>query len=1731
MLPFFWFFYFLDTDPNYRKYAANIDRALGLWDNVAEWADYISFLGKLHKALKSHSFSTIPHSSLIATRLGQCIQPDLPSGVHQKALEVYNTAFSLLGENLDKEIDLWIPGLIPLMPYASINVKPILINLLNKHVLVLKSLRKIVIPLLYSLLPGIDDESSESFDAVLKLLDDIKLRVNDDSHFWQCYFMVIINSSDRRLGALVWANRRLPKFNSILSANSDPISDKTSAFQALSYEAQTAIIPEPGLFIRAFCKGLEDDQILVQRGFLELLVKNIELQSPALQFVTTQGDLNLLVTSACTTVLRRDMSLNRRLWNWLLGPDPTTSDISGTPNREEYFKKYVKPSVVNGLLEMISSSTKNVAERCKPYRISLSIMDRWEIGGNVISELLIPIIKSVKSCETTYEESQYAEILRSASAFFDGVETITIWSECLKLVQSATEENLSLLIFIMQSFNVEEEEMIVQQLPLILIAAIITKVPKSTESVKLQLVQLLLDLIPDRAFLPLHLHTDTDKLDEKFQDDEYVMGQISEYYGKMPDQSEEFPFSSSVVTQIIHSRLTDILIALIKEKDFAMTGKFSVFLSQFLQKIHHKEGKWRDDKLIEALQSLTSNDTYDFTFVFDITNFFITIMDGFTDREIDFFLKSAVNMIWKSLITKSGTKEVEAVKALWKLQEALQDRRLEACIASLFVDRRYSAEERGRALAALWNHSSERSNADIILNRSIFLILEDLRYSSSLQHLVATHWIEQVVSSGSVNRLLSLITSPILNTPLIQRESKKFSESDDLEVFSYYCDILCLVIKSHPHLCRVFTKEFIPMDLSSVSLLQSDLNGQDSTYSILLKRAIFRLFSFEVPDSNTEPELFSSYESVLSISLDLLSILVDTKFADLIEAIEILMQLLKRFNHRNDDKNLSEIRIIDLLSKLLKKLNSLGPLNQSSSGLNSLDTLSQDVESQPKDPRSQLLEKLIKDLVDCLIDGFASNNDLYVVESWVSLLSDCIPLFGDMLLQVLLSLVECLTSRISSEFEDTKRSYSFSSDLVQSDNTQSASLSVMFAYITALGKLLSTAHHKLSPNDQKATQGKTTAEPGFFGSVMSGVFAIESPLARSTAANNRLTVLLSFQDTIQECFKIWTWVEENDKQRQKQTGNKKGDSQMYHSARLKFWTRKIMESLYRMEALETLEIFIEIGKSSPYIFKVLHSLDGSKPKTTIPHLFRSVVSRVNPLNVESQEQSTLTSDLSDSDLMSFLVEYLKSLENDAVEDIWTESIGFLREVQNNSSLYRHLMPDIFRFISVLATKVDTLTFGEQRRVRRDLNDIFVRLFNPVLSTKSIITATTSDNATFDEKAELGTDTLLEKGEDSSSQATSTKSGKLIQEKLTSALIEIVPTLQTILTDNDKVIAALSTIVTNFISPAAKLKTFPKSFPLSMVTLLNTVISQPGTQKAWRTTVGDIIFDQRFLNMSFAQAEKWKPIVDTWAHADKERLKDYMSGLLSHGSNSNVLFGWTDQESTYTHRNLKRLAFIFLSGRGDGYLMNMKTLTQKLNEVILTETSVDSLRNEVFTCIRAIILKVDPTHLTAIWTFVYTELYKTFESVFSIYSGGEVVSENKVKEGVFFKSLVSACKLLDLLLVLNIQDFNPHEWLFVCDSIDAIFKETDNHPTSGIVDRIAASNVLNAHSFNYEPEQINKKSRKPFFASHGPITSISQLKPFFDHISIYNYECMYSLAPPDLDACEREITLDIFDFKE
>ena len=80
----------------------------------------------------------------MSKRLAQCLIPALPSGVHQRALDVYTHILSVLGvrtcslnyysylshgnlngqpDGLKRELALWSSGLFPFFEYASTSVK------------------------------------------------------------------------------------------------------------------------------------------------------------------------------------------------------------------------------------------------------------------------------------------------------------------------------------------------------------------------------------------------------------------------------------------------------------------------------------------------------------------------------------------------------------------------------------------------------------------------------------------------------------------------------------------------------------------------------------------------------------------------------------------------------------------------------------------------------------------------------------------------------------------------------------------------------------------------------------------------------------------------------------------------------------------------------------------------------------------------------------------------------------------------------------------------------------------------------------------------------------------------------------------------------------------------------------------------------------------------------------------------------------------------------------------------------------------------------------------------------------------------------------------------------------------------------------------------------------------------------------------------------------------------
>ncbi|KAJ8104168.1 Dopey, N-terminal-domain-containing protein [Lipomyces tetrasporus] len=1737
-------------DPKYKRYAANIDKALALFERVEEWADYISFLGKLLRALQSHTAQQIPYSPIIANRLAQSLHPNLPSGVHQKALELYGYIFGVLGrDELSRELHIWIPGLLPLMSYASINVKPHLLHIMESYILPIpaESLRPIVRPLLLALLPGIDDETSESFTDTLNLIDRFRVHVADDQYFWQCFFLVILSSDDRRLGAIIYATRKFPSLSVITNDKT-----KDALLESLSDELKAIVTPEPGLMVRALGKGLEDEQMLVQRGFLELLVRNLQLQSGILQNLVTSYDLTQLIISASSVVLRRDMSLNRRLWTWLLGPEPSVDQSQSTPtlSRSEYFRKFGLTFLVNGLNELISSVSPDPISRARPYRICLSLMDRWEVGSLVVPEVLIPIVRSVRRYkEEARSDAHYQEVLKSASAFFDGVEASNIWSDGFKLI--ATEHDLDLLLFIVRTFNVREEEMVIVHLPLILVTLFILRkqVPSINRKIWLELASEILEAIPARALLP------TAQSQMQSLNGAETLERISQFYKRSPDDPSTPPYLPATISWILLTATAELVTATVNDLD-PDAGDVCIFAVNLLAKIPG-ETTWRNDSLVQALLGLTPTLYVPFKVLYGATRLLGVVIErnGMTRQEIDLSIRSFTELHWHYLSIPTGKFHVESVTSLWDLQSKCKDHRIEAAISNLVAEA-YEKPEAGHAFINLWAHSVDYANFEAILTRPLLLMLDSLEDKYSPLRSISLAWLEMLGATSTSNRLYGILVSRILKLPFLRRQEYSFGEDDDLELFLYYLKTLTNILSmGPPSLCASLGTDMISVDASRSNLLQHmGLEEGDPSYRGFFIRVIIRTLKYDIPPDSS-PELHESLSKVLRGALQLLNVILMNPDKPATPELAVEQALTSRLSsnlHMNDIY--TQTLILDVLFRTLKVNYGDGTSENANIHQDSVIKLRDSVEvhssidgASSRAPTSSLIQ--------CVIDGISTDENQPVLDSWVKFLVDCLPFFSDVLFQILIPVVECFCSQVKKTFEELKVVYSSTAS-----TSHPGSEGALFALMHGLEHIMVAAHDKLLDEESKTANPKAPAEPGFFGTVISGVFSVESPQARSAAANNRLTVLLCFQDCIKICHAIWLWGEEIAKGAQNDPDSASNESFMYISSRMKYRARRILERLYMTETLESLETLIDLHRITP-VFKLLHVLDGSRPKLTLPYILNAIYSRINPVILESSAKSSLTTDLADYQLLEFLVDYVHSLENDAIEEVWMDCMAFVKDAQANVGLYRHVLPSLLVFISTIGSKVDLTNFGEQRRLRKELADMFLKLLNSAVTARQISgvatpepsalpssekdkysdsegtrtpTSVTNSAATtiaqspqppalqtqlsFQQLSLSSSSTMpltpVEKPEAPSSKP------KFSQDDLCRALAQVVPNLQKVLLESDRVLAACTTLGASIISPALKSKNFPSSANAAVLEVLYQVTKIPSTEKAWKTSVTDAYYDGKFFTVGEILRPKWSDILRQWLKNDKERMPDLIARVSSHSSNTNALFGWSDQESIMRRLNLRRVAFAYMCGDKDQFIMNLKETLDKLSELVSSSVR-ESIRSDVFLCLRAIILRTSPVHLPPFWTFIYTELQDVFSELTNS-DPSNLRPENL--QGVF-----AACKLLDTILVLGSEEFQLHHWLFIKDTLEAVFPNAEASPLP-LVDRLSLllgvpmSTAMTVNTLNVSLTE--SAMRRPMLIGQ-KLNTIVELKTFFSRLSIANFERVYTLGVADINLLEDEVYGDLF----
>jgi hypothetical protein len=294
----------------------------------------------------------------------------------------------------------------------------------------------------------------------------------------------------------------------------------------------------------------------------------------------------------------------------------------------------------------------------------------------------------------------------------------------------------------------------------------------------------------------------------------------------------------------------------------------------------------------------------------------------------------------------------------------------------------------------------------------------------------------------------------------------------------------------------------------------------------------------------------------------------------------------------------------------------------------------------------------------------------------------------------------------------------------------------------------------------------------------------------------------------------------------------------------------------------------------------------------------------------------------------------------------------------------------------------------------------------------------------------------------------------------SALISVAPKLPLILVENDRIAKVVSDISTSLIGPTFRAKAFPDNVSATLLELLQSLMKIAQSNKLLRKDISDAFNDPRFFNAPLPLLrDSWLPILAQWTQSDKERVPELLTRI-SAPTTAGIMFGVgaasaRQEADRKTQLNLRRIALLILASPEDAYTPNIPQILEKVVE-LLTATPATSpssaTRADVFILLRAVVLKTSHVPLATIWPVVNGELMSSLSSL---------LPDASNKEHYNNAGIVQACKLLDELVVIDPDDFQLSEWLFISDTIDAVYKPSTPPLLQSLTDEI--NEVLSLHA--------------------------------------------------------------------
>mmetsp|Transcript_23734 Transcript_23734/g.42019 ORF Transcript_23734/g.42019 Transcript_23734/m.42019 type:complete len:1465 (+) Transcript_23734:1320-5714(+) len=390
-----------------------------------EWHDLLSWISKLKgilEGLQSYSLFAVQ----LTKRLSQCLNPAIPEMVHIASLHIFELLLSK-----GQCMPLFLDSLLGFFPKASLKLKTAVLGLIQQHCIRTGN-ELSVSGAVFALLSAANEP--EISNQVTDMLDYLAMTYGVAVQVG--VVGAILRNRSVRIAGLSYLNRRLKPEVHKLAAN-------------------------------AVLASLEDNNLLVQRAALDLLVSHLPLGACDLP----ESTLVFLATSALKLLVNKDLSLQRRLYEWAFSEEatnyilvsrvvvealtlhlqrnaPETIEIVAQLLNYNYLTKPLVTELSYEILEYFSKHTAST-ERIRQivgenilYGLLNSLWDKIETRGviKVLDIINYAITELVNESMVIYQT-------RDRLTSLIGEESLSVCSKVLEIIGSSLlkdAENMSL---------------------------------------------------------------------------------------------------------------------------------------------------------------------------------------------------------------------------------------------------------------------------------------------------------------------------------------------------------------------------------------------------------------------------------------------------------------------------------------------------------------------------------------------------------------------------------------------------------------------------------------------------------------------------------------------------------------------------------------------------------------------------------------------------------------------------------------------------------------------------------------------------------------------------------------------------------------------------------------------------------------------------------------------------------------------------------------------------------------------------------------------------------------------------------------------------------------------------------------------------------------------------------------------------------------------------------------